>query len=74
MFAATPIEKFYTVGQIARRRNLSTDLIRRMFVSEAGVIVITKTKPGKRIYRCLRVPESVEKRVFARFTNGGIAA
>jgi hypothetical protein len=42
-----------------------------MFIDEPGVIVITKPKPNKRIFRTLRIPESVEKRVFARFTNGG---
>jgi len=69
-----PPERFLTVGQIARRRNLSADTIRRMFVAEPGVIVIFRQKPHKRIYRSLRVPEGVEKRVFARMTNGGMAA
>jgi hypothetical protein len=63
-------EQHFTVGQIAKNRNLSADTIRRLFIDEPGVIVITKPKRRKRTYRVLRVPESVERRVFARLTNG----
>jgi transcriptional regulator GlxA family with amidase domain len=62
-------EQHLTVEQIARNRNLSTDTIRRLFNNEPGVIVISKPKTRKRIYRVLRIPESVERRVFARLTN-----
>jgi transcriptional regulator GlxA family with amidase domain len=64
-------EQHLTVEQIARSRNLSTDTIRRLFNNEPGVIVIAKPKTRKRIYRVLRIPESVERRVFARLTNSG---
>lgn len=65
-------ERHFTVGDIARIRNLSADTIRRIFVDEPGVIIISAPKARKRTYRVLRVPESVERRVFGRFTNGGV--
>lgn len=65
-----PPERFWTVGQIARRRNLSSDTVRRIFLEEPGVIVVTRRRPRKRVYRSLRIPESVDNRVFARMTNG----
>jgi hypothetical protein len=66
-----PHERHLTVHQIALRRNLSHDTIRRIFLSEPGVIVIATPKAHKRVYRSLRIPESIEQRVFSRFTNGG---
>jgi transcriptional regulator GlxA family with amidase domain len=62
-------ERHFTVEQIAKNRNLSADTIRRLFVDEPGVIVISKPKHRRRTYRVLRIPEGVEKRVFARLTN-----
>jgi hypothetical protein len=62
-------ERHFTVGQIAHIRNLSTDTIRRLFIAEPGVIVIARPKSRKRTYHVLRIPESVERRVFARLTN-----
>jgi hypothetical protein len=62
-------EQHFTVEQIARNRNLSADTIRKLFVDEPGVIVITKPKRFRRTYRVLRIPASVERRVFARLTN-----
>jgi hypothetical protein len=64
-------ERFLTVQQVANRRSLSHDTIRRIFIDEPGVLVISQPNARKRIYRSLRIPESVERRVFARFTNGG---
>jgi AraC-like DNA-binding protein len=62
-------ERHLTVGQIAQVRNLSSSTVRRLFMNEPGVIVISKQNAQKRTYRVLRVPESVERRVFARLTN-----
>lgn len=64
-------ERHLTVAQIAKIRNLSSDTVRRLFTNEPGVIVIGKPKARKRVYRVLRIPESVERRVFARLTNNG---
>jgi hypothetical protein len=63
------LERHFTVGQIAKLRNLSTDTVRRLFAEEPGVIVISNSRRRKRSYRVLRIPESVERRVFTRLTN-----
>lgn len=34
--------------------------------TDAGVVVFFKHRPGKRVYRVLRVPESVARRVHRR--------
>ena len=65
------IERHFTVAEVARLRNLSGDLIRRLFTDEPGVIVISTPKSRKRVYRLLRIPASVERRVFDRLTNKG---
>lgn len=64
-------ERNLSVHQVALRHNLSEDTIRRLFLQEPGVIVIARQKPRKRIYRTIRIPESVVERVFSRFTNRG---
>jgi hypothetical protein len=68
------LERHFSVTQVALRRNLSHDTIRRMFICEPGVMVYTKKKPNKRIYRTLRIPESVEHRVFTLLTNSNRSA
>jgi hypothetical protein len=65
-------ERHLTIAQIAKVRNLSTSTIRRLFENEPGVIVISKPQARERLYRVLRIPESVERRVFARLTNNGL--
>jgi hypothetical protein len=56
-------EKHYTVKELAIEWRLSTDVIRRRFANEPGVIVISNSKPGKRPYSTLRIPQSVVDRV-----------
>lgn len=68
---AEEMERHLTVGQIAQIRNLSSNTVRRLFRHEPGVLVLSVTRPRKRVYRVLRIPESVERRVFARLTNNG---
>jgi transcriptional regulator GlxA family with amidase domain len=58
------IERHYTVAELAERWNLSRDTIRRMFESEPGVVVFKHAKLNKRVYRTLRIPESVAKRKY----------
>jgi len=55
--------KIYTVRELAEEWGVSCDTIRRRFASEPGVIVICNSKPGKRPYRTLRIPQSVSDRV-----------
>lgn len=63
-------EPHYTVEQVAEMWNLSKDSVRRLFLSEEGVLRISR--PGtryKRSYTTLRIPESVLNRVYRRMLN-----
>jgi excisionase family DNA binding protein len=67
------LEKHYTVDQVAEIWNISRDSVRRLFLSEDGVLRITR--PGnryKRTYTTLRIPESVLHRVYRRMSGGGL--
>jgi transcriptional regulator GlxA family with amidase domain len=58
------LERHYSVAELAQQWNLSRDTIRRMFEDEPGVVVFKRPKRNKRIYRTLRIPESVAKRKY----------
>jgi hypothetical protein len=66
-------ERFLTVNQVATMWNLSAVAIRRLFLSEPGVLVIGQRQMGrrKRVYRTLRIPESAVERVRMRLSNRG---
>jgi hypothetical protein len=66
-------ERHYTVTELATAWKWSTDTVRRLFQKEPGVITITKKRRGTRIYRTLRIPESVAQRVYRRL-KAGVAA
>jgi transcriptional regulator GlxA family with amidase domain len=59
-------ERHYTVSELAEQWNLSRDTIRRMFENEPGVLVFTRPRVNKRVYRTLRVPESVARRKYQK--------
>jgi hypothetical protein len=61
-------ERHYTVTEIAAIWNLSKDTVRRLFQNEPGVLVLGDTSPRrrKRLYKTLRIPESVAQRVHQR--------
>lgn len=61
-------ETVYTLAEVAERLKVNDDTVRRMFISEPGVIVICFPRKGRRLYRTLRIPESVLERVIDRFT------
>ena len=63
-------EPHYTVRELVTLWRLSDKTIRRLLQSEVGMIAIQHPKPHKRIYRSLRIPESVASRVYQRITNG----
>jgi hypothetical protein len=48
---------------------LSDDAVRKMFETEAGVLVIGRASGGARRYRTLRIPTSVLECVHRRLTN-----
>jgi len=58
------LERHYTVAELAEQWSLSRDTIRRMFENEPGVVVFRHQKLNKRIYRTLRIPESVARRKY----------
>jgi hypothetical protein len=64
---STPtFEHHYSVDQLAALWNMSNDFIRRLFLHEPGVVVFFHHRPGRRVYRTLRIPESVALRVHRR--------
>jgi hypothetical protein len=56
-----------TVAEVAERLKVNAETVRRLFLNEPGVIVICCPKKGRRLYRTLRIPESVYARVVTRF-------
>lgn len=62
-------ELILTIDEIANRLKVNEATVRRLFLNEPGVLVICFPKRGKRVYRTLRVPESVFLRVLTRLTK-----
>ena len=62
-------EGYLTVTEVAERLKLNEDTVRRLFLNEPGVLVICFPRRGRRVYRTLRIPESVFQRVLTRFTT-----
>lgn len=60
---------FLTVRDVAERLQVNEDTVRRLFVNEPGVVVICFPKRGRRVYRTLRIPEAVLRRVLTRFVK-----
>jgi hypothetical protein len=57
-------ERLYTASELAKLLNVSRDLIARRFANEPGVLDFSRPALGKRIYRTLRIPQSVATRVY----------
>jgi hypothetical protein len=66
---ATIDERFLTVLEVAERLKVNDETVRRLFVNEPGVLVICFPRRGRRVYRTLRIPESVFQRVLTRLTK-----
>jgi hypothetical protein len=62
---ATP---FLTLADAAERLKVK-DTIRRLFLNEPGVVVICFPRKGRRVYRTVRIPESVFQRVVTRLSK-----
>ena len=63
-------ERHYSVAEIGELWSLSTDVVRKLFEREPGVIVIGDLAPrGKRRYTTLRVAQSIVERVHRRLRN-----
>jgi transcriptional regulator GlxA family with amidase domain len=66
---ATPVhrdDQCLTVAEIAERLNVKPDTVRRLFMKELGVIVISFPRKGRRVYRTLRILLSVYQRALTR--------
>ena len=64
--AEPAFERHYSVEELAELWKLSDDFIRRLFLREPGVVIFYHARPGRRVYRTLRIPESVAQRVHRR--------
>lgn len=62
-------EECLTVTEVAERLKINEETVRRLFMTEPGVIVIYRPRKGRRQYRTLRIPEHVFQRVVTRFTR-----
>ena len=66
----TTFEKHYSVEELCELWGMSDDFIRRLFVREPGVVVFYHQRPGRRVYRTLRIPASIADRVHRRLRKG----
>ena len=62
-------EQLLTLMDVAQRLQVNEDTVRKLFMNEPGVVVICFPRKGKRVYRTLRIPESVFDRVVRRLTR-----
>ena len=69
--ADVTFERHLSVDELSELWNLSDDFIRRLFLHEPGVVVFFHHRPGRRVYRTLRIPESVALRVHRRMSALG---
>ena len=69
--AEATFERHFTVDQLAEVWGMSDDFVRRLFLHEPGVVVFYHHRPGRRVYRTLRIPESVAQRVHTRLRKIG---
>jgi transcriptional regulator GlxA family with amidase domain len=59
-------ERHFSVDELSALWGMSDDFVRRLFRHEPGVVVFCHYRPGRRVYRTLRIPESVALRVHTR--------
>ena len=65
--ADTAFERHYSVEELCEQWKMSDDFIRAAASSaNRGVVVFSQARPGRRVYRTLRIPESVAKDVHRR--------
>jgi hypothetical protein len=59
----------FTVAEVAELLKVNTETVRRLFLDEPGVILISFPRRGKRVYRTVRIPEDVLRRVITRVSS-----
>ena len=63
----TPLEeRHYTVVELAKMWNFSTEFVRQIVRGEQGVTEWVRQQPGRRRYSVIRVPQSVAERLYRR--------
>lgn len=62
-------DTFLTLLAVAERLKVNEDTVRRLFINEPGVVVICFPRKGKRVYRTVRIRESVFRRVVTRLAK-----
>lgn len=62
-------ESLLTLSDAAARLKVNEDTVRRLFVNEPGVVLICFPRKGKRVYRTVRIPEHVFRRVLTRLAK-----
>lgn len=65
----TTADAYLTVADVAGRLKVNEETVRRLFLNEPGVLVLCFPRPGRRVYRTLRIPEGVLQRVVTRLTR-----
>jgi hypothetical protein len=66
-------EKHYSPKELSALWGLSTDAIRRLFSREEGTVLIPSRNPRRPLranYTTMLIPESVAKRVHAKYSFG----
>lgn len=59
-------ERHFTVDELAELWGRRDDFVRRLFFHEPGAVIFHHYRPGRRVYRTLRIPESVALCVHTR--------
>jgi len=59
-------ERHYTVAELAKMWNFSTEFVRQIVRGEPGVTEWVRQQPGRRRYSVIRVPQSVAERLYRR--------
>lgn len=62
-------DAFLTVRDVSERLKVNEETVRRLFLDEPGVVVICFPRRGRRVYRTLRIPEAVFRRVLTRLAR-----
>ncbi len=67
--SSAPFERHLSVEELATLWSMSNNFVRQLFLNEPDVVVFYHSRPGRRVYRTLRIPESVAARVHRRMTR-----
>ncbi len=59
-------ERHYTIAELAKMWNFSTEFVRQIVRGEPGVTEWVRQQPGRRRYSVIRVPQSVAERLYQR--------